>query len=317
MPAVIKIDKTPCLKCSSAVFGRPETFEKKCAMCDARTDYIRQTKHDIPTKICGICKVEKALDKTFFSIDNQRAGGFRGNCKKCDNEARAESKARSKAKYKAKKKLALPVLPPIPETGLKIKDALLLPRGANPVSDAFFDVEGPLIKVYPPIELLESDEISIAAGVNDPLPLAEGGRGIVESVPDDIFGPKNFVSHESEAWPAHIRQSTNRTRPKALSGTTYQITAGCGDLYVTINSDTDGPLELFLTIGKAGGCASAQNQAIGRLVSLAWRKGCDSAEVIKELGGIACHAPAGVGNERVLSCADAVALAIKNHIGEE
>jgi ribonucleoside-diphosphate reductase alpha chain len=53
------------------------------------------------------------------------------------------------------------------------------------------------------------------------------------------------------------------------------------------------------------------------MVSLAWRKGCDSAEVIKELGGIACHSPAGFGDDKVLSCADAVAKAIKAHIVKE
>jgi ribonucleoside-diphosphate reductase alpha chain len=45
---------------------------------------------------------------------------------------------------------------------------------------------------------------------------------------------------------------------------------GCGPLYVTVNQDSSGLFELFTTMGKAGGCAASQSEAIGRMVSLAW-----------------------------------------------
>ena len=107
-----------------------------------------------------------------------------------------------------------------------------------------------------------------------------------------------------------------RHRPKALRGSTYQMDTGCGPLYVTINEDEEGIFELFTTMGKAGGCASSQCEAIGRMVSLAWRSGVEAAPVIKQLVGICCHQPAGFGVEKVLSCADAVAKAIERHCGE-
>jgi ribonucleoside-diphosphate reductase alpha chain len=107
-----------------------------------------------------------------------------------------------------------------------------------------------------------------------------------------------------------------RRRPKALHGSTYQMDTGCGPLYVTINEDEEGIFELFTTMGKAGGCASSQCEAIGRMVSLAWRSGVEAAPVIKQLVGISCHQPAGFGVEKVLSCADAVAKAIERHCGE-
>ena len=108
---------------------------------------------------------------------------------------------------------------------------------------------------------------------------------------------------------------TKRDRPQALVGRTYQMSTGCGPLYVTINDDEKGlAFELFNTIGKAGGCAASQSEAIGRLVSLAWRSGQQPEPIIKQLIGISCHKPAGFGENRVTSCADAIAQAIRHHL---
>jgi ribonucleoside-diphosphate reductase alpha chain len=89
---------------------------------------------------------------------------------------------------------------------------------------------------------------------------------------------------------------------------------GCGPLYITINEDDKGLFELFTTMGKSGGCAASQSEAIGRMVSLAWRSGLSSRQVIKQLQGISCHSPSGFGENKILSCADAVARAIQSHI---
>lgn len=105
-----------------------------------------------------------------------------------------------------------------------------------------------------------------------------------------------------------------RDRPKALKGWTYQMQTGCGPLYVTVNEDKAGLFELFTTMGKAGGCAASQCEAIGRMVSLAWRSGVQGRQVIKQLLGISCHAQSGFGDNKVLSCADAVAKAIQTHM---
>lgn len=107
---------------------------------------------------------------------------------------------------------------------------------------------------------------------------------------------------------------TKRERPKALKGWTYQMQTGCGPLYITINEDNVGLFELFTTMGKAGGCAASQCEAIGRLISLAWRSGVPAKQVIKQLVGISCHKPSGFGESKVLSCADAVAKAIEMHL---
>ncbi len=106
-----------------------------------------------------------------------------------------------------------------------------------------------------------------------------------------------------------------RDRPRSLVGKTYQMATGCGQMYVTINEDNNQQqFELFNFVGKAGGCAASQCEAIGRLVSLAWRSGMAPEPIIKQLVGISCHKPAGFGDNKVLSCADAIAQAIRQHI---
>ena len=110
------------------------------------------------------------------------------------------------------------------------------------------------------------------------------------------------------------KSGRKRERPRALTGSTYQMETGCGPLYVTVNEDSHGAFELFTTMGKAGGCAASQCEAIGRLVSLAWRSGVQARQAVKQLIGITCHKPAGFGENRITSCSDAVAKAIQQHM---
>jgi ribonucleoside-diphosphate reductase alpha chain len=102
-----------------------------------------------------------------------------------------------------------------------------------------------------------------------------------------------------------------KVRPKTLKGLTYEIETGCGSLYVTINEDEEGKLvELFPIIGKGGGCAASQCEAIGRMASLAFRCGATPSRIIKELQGIICHSPKGFGEDIILSCSDGIAKAL-------
>ena len=106
-----------------------------------------------------------------------------------------------------------------------------------------------------------------------------------------------------------------KERPAILIGKTTEITTGCGKMYVTINQDHEGNIfEVFTSIGKAGGCAQSQSEAIGRLISLNLRSGVEPEFIIKQLKGISCHMPYGFGAQRVLSCADAVGKALDEAI---
>ncbi|MEK7829019.1 MAG: vitamin B12-dependent ribonucleotide reductase, partial [Deltaproteobacteria bacterium] len=95
---------------------------------------------------------------------------------------------------------------------------------------------------------------------------------------------------------------TPKPRGDITFGATRKMKTGCGNLYITINEDEEGrPFEIFTQIGKAGGCAASQCEAIGRMASLALRSGIQVEEVIKQMRGISCHVPVGYGKEKILS----------------
>ncbi len=108
-----------------------------------------------------------------------------------------------------------------------------------------------------------------------------------------------------------------RDRPRRTVGVTERVRTGHGNMYVTINFDEENkPFEVFGTLGKSGGCDSAQLEAISRLVSLALRSGVDPKNVIEQLRGITC-CPAWDSGTLVRSSPDAVALAIERSFGDE
>jgi len=117
----------------------------------------------------------------------------------------------------------------------------------------------------------------------------------------------------SQVEEAGVVGLTPRKRSKVTSGVTERVTTGCGYIYVTVNSDEQGICEVFSTLGKAGGCASAQLEAICRLISLALRSGIDVAKVVRQLRGIRCPSIAWEEGKSILSCADAIASVLEKH----
>lgn len=127
----------------------------------------------------------------------------------------------------------------------------------------------------------------------------------------------NIGTDKKEEIPIALepQQIKPKERPSVLIGKTIEVTTGCGKMYVTINQDEEGKVfEVFTSIGKAGGCAQSQSEAIGRLISLALRTGIEPDFIIKQLKGISCHMKYGFGERMVLSCADAVGKALEEAI---
>lgn len=113
-----------------------------------------------------------------------------------------------------------------------------------------------------------------------------------------------------------------RPRPHLLQGVTYRAPTPVGTAFVTINSDADGNIcEVFVTVGRAGSDIAADAEAIGRLISLAFRiptalSTRSLAEaVVEQLSGIGGSGSLGFGNARVRSLADAVAKVLAEHLG--
>jgi ribonucleoside-diphosphate reductase alpha chain len=109
-----------------------------------------------------------------------------------------------------------------------------------------------------------------------------------------------------------------RQRPAMLRGRTIKMASPLGDIYVTINEDKSGrPFEMFCTLGKAGGAATADAEAIGRLISLALRSGVAVPSIKDQLRGISSDRAVGVGPNKVLSAPDAIAQAIERYLEEK
>ncbi len=100
-----------------------------------------------------------------------------------------------------------------------------------------------------------------------------------------------------------------RPRPKITYGTTQKVKIGCGNLYISVNSDENGLCEVFTNTGRQGGCAS-QSEATSRLLSIALRAGISKETLVEQLRGIRC--PACIRREgiKVTSCPDAISKAI-------
>jgi ribonucleoside-diphosphate reductase alpha chain len=97
-----------------------------------------------------------------------------------------------------------------------------------------------------------------------------------------------------------------RRRARTTAGATERVSTGCGHIYVTVNKDEQGICELFSSLGKAGGCASAQLEAISRLISLSLRSGVEASSIVKHIRGIRCPSIAWQEGHAVLSCPDAI-----------
>ena len=109
-----------------------------------------------------------------------------------------------------------------------------------------------------------------------------------------------------------VRTGGKRPRPAVVHGATVQVPTGCGPMNVTVNDDEQGEFEIFSSIGKGGGCAAAQTEAQGRLISLALRHGVPYDEIIAQLQGIRCPKPVMAGQGQItLSCGDAIAKGMK------
>jgi ribonucleoside-diphosphate reductase alpha chain len=110
----------------------------------------------------------------------------------------------------------------------------------------------------------------------------------------------------------NLQRRQKRSRPDVLRGTTYRVETPLGTMFVNITEDDKNqPFEVFITLGKAGGSAMADAEAVGRLISLALRSGIPLSEIHKQLRGISSDRAVGLGPNKVLSVPDAIGIALE------
>ncbi len=153
-----------------------------------------------------------------------------------------------------------------------------------------------------------------------------------EAPAEPVVAYTNGHSSNGATEPAKIVQESaaenrlffkKRPRPSKLRGSTYRKETPLGRAYITVNSDErEGPLEVFLNVGKAGSEVSAVSEAIGRLISLVLRMpGSQPSNerlrsIVEELADIGGGRPLGFGPNRVRSLPDGIAQVLAEHLSE-
>src|SRR5438128_3423962 len=121
-----------------------------------------------------------------------------------------------------------------------------------------------------------------------------------------------------DAEAENLQRRAKRARPDTLRGITTRIETPLGTMFLNITEDDRGqPFEVFINLGKAGGAAMADAEAIGRLISLALRSGIPIREVHRQLRGIASDKAIGLGPNKVLSVPDAIGIALEKWMREK
>jgi ribonucleoside-diphosphate reductase alpha chain len=108
-----------------------------------------------------------------------------------------------------------------------------------------------------------------------------------------------------------------RPRPDVIHGRTQKVLTGYGALYVTVNEDDEGLFEIFAQIGRGGGYTASFTEGLARLVSLCLRSGVPVEEIVDQLEGIRSPRIAVDHRERIYSIPDAIAKALKRHMGPQ
>ncbi len=123
------------------------------------------------------------------------------------------------------------------------------------------------------------------------------------------------MKEEHAAW-EHASITSMEKRPQFLDGKTYKVRSGCGKLYVTINHCDGKPYEVFVKSAGNGGC-DANNNAIGRLISIALRNGVELDAITKQLSRVTCPSAMKNGCDyNGKSCADIIGKILRECSGE-
>ena len=105
--------------------------------------------------------------------------------------------------------------------------------------------------------------------------------------------------------------------PAPFPSITYERRCGCGDLYITLGEKAKKLSYVSIDMGKAGGCASANTDVLGRMIGRSLKNGTELKKIVSDLIGTRCHASIVVDGEEVLSCADCVGKVLKEYLASK
>ena len=213
-------------------------------------------------------------------------------------------------------------------TGARLKDIEGVPQDVRRLFVTAYDI-APEFHVRMQAAFQESTQNAVSKTVNLPeeasledvanvymLAYEQGLKGITIYRYGSRKGQPISIEQVAVGVPGTIVMP--RQRPESLHGVTKRVHTGCGSVYVTANYDDRGCLfEIFSILGKAGGCASAQLEAIARLCSLALRSGVAIEDIAGHLRFIRCpnlYTPPDDGR-RIFSCPDAIATILDENCG--
>lgn len=114
---------------------------------------------------------------------------------------------------------------------------------------------------------------------------------------------KSETSNVGEKQLVHHKKPT----PQMAKGIRIRKPCDVGKVYTSVFfEDGDGPVEMFVNLGKSGGYLAGAAEVTGRLASLSLKYGATLDEIAKELVGISCGQKTGMGKDVILSMFDAV-----------
>ncbi len=124
-------------------------------------------------------------------------------------------------------------------------------------------------------------------------------------------GDKNKEAGGEGNGKSNWHLAKKKSTPSIANG--VRVKKGCdmGNVYTSVFfEEGDGPVEVFVTLGKSGGYMAGAAEVTGRLASLALKYGASLNEVAEEMVGISCGQRVGLGSNAVLSMFDAVGKSI-------
>lgn len=150
-----------------------------------------------------------------------------------------------------------------------------------------------------------------------------GCKGITyfrEGSREGVLERKEEEKKEAPKQPTY----TIKPRPMVVHGSTYKINTPVGVAFITINTNGGNPpepLEMFITIGKAGSDIYAMAEGLGRMISTALRFSSHLPvdvrikEIINQLKDIGGARTYGFGKDKIRSLPDAIAKVLEMHYG--